>query len=210
MSIRPMAIIGKWRGWLAAGMMLLGLLSPLSSFAAGQGNFLVVSDIHFDPLADDSIAGKLATARLDEWKKVFESSLSAGLGSYGQDPAYALVASALDAMRAASAKPDFIIIPGDFLAHGLREKFRASKTITDRSDAAYLRFLAKTMGFMARMFDERFPETPAIPTLGNNDNPRGNYDVRPGEPFLALMAEAWQSNVAKGGSAGSFGNGFPA
>ncbi|HXE96315.1 MAG TPA: metallophosphoesterase [Dongiaceae bacterium] len=210
MSIRPMAIIGKWRGWLAAGMMLLGLLSPLSSFAAGQGNFLVVSDIHFDPLADDSIAGKLATARLDEWKKVFESSLSAGLGSYGQDPAYALVASALDAMRAASAKPDFIIIPGDFLAHGLREKFRASKTITDRSDAAYLRFLEKTMGFMARMFDERFLEAPIILTLGNNDNPRENYDVKPGEPFLALMAKAWQKSVARGGSAGSFESDFPA
>ncbi|HXE95439.1 MAG TPA: metallophosphoesterase [Dongiaceae bacterium] len=209
MNLR-MAINGKWRGWLAASMMLLGLLSPLSSFAAGPGNFLVVSDIHFDPLADDSIAGKLASTGIDDWIKIFESSGSAGLGRYGQDAAYPLFTSALNAMRAASAKPELIIIPGDFLAHGLREKFRASKTITDRSDAAYLRFLAKTIGFMARMFDERFPETPAIPTLGNNDNPRGNFDIKPGEPFLALMAKAWQRNVAKGGSAGSFGDGFPA
>ncbi len=210
MSIFPMVITGKRRWWLAVGMLLLGLLSPLSLFAAGQGNFLVVSDIHFDPLADDSIAEKLAAAGLDDWKKIFESSGSAGLGSYSQDAAYPLVASALEAMRATSDKPGFIIIPGDFLAHGLREKFRASKTITDRSDAAYLRFLAKTIGFLARMFDERFPETPAIPTLGNNDNARGNFDMKPGEPFLALMAEAWQRNVAKGGSAGSFGDGFPA
>src|SRR6185369_1132390 len=209
MNLR-MAINGKWRGWLAASMMLLGLLSPLSSFAAGPGNFLVVSDIHFDPLADDSIAGKLASTGIDDWIKIFESSGSAGLGRYGQDAAYPLFTSALNAMRAASAKPELIIIPGDFLAHGLREKFRASKTITDRSDAAYLRFLAKTIGFMARMFDERFPETPAIPTLGNNDNPRGSFDIKPGEPFLALMAKAWQRNVAKGGSAGSFGDGFPA
>lgn len=209
MSIR-MAIDRMWRCGLVVGILVAGLLSPLSTFAAGAGNFQVVSDIHFDPLADDSIAEKLATAGLDEWKAIFESSGSTRLGSYGQDAAYPLVASTLDAMRAASASPDFIIIPGDFLAHGLREKFRASKTITDRSDAAYLRFLAKTMGFMALMFDERFPETPSIPTLGNNDNARGNYDVKPGEPFLALMAKAWQRNVAKEGSAGSFGNGFPA
>jgi sphingomyelin phosphodiesterase acid-like 3 len=209
MNIR-MAITGEWRGWLAACMLLLGLLSPLSSFAAGQGNFLIVSDIHFDPLADDSIAGKLAAAGPDDWKTIFASSKAHGLGSYGQDTGYPLLASALDAMRATSARPDFITIPGDFLAHGLREKFRASKTISDRSDTAYLQFLAKSMEFMARMFDERFPEAPIILTLGNNDNPRGNYDVKPGEPFLGLMAKAWQRNVSKGGSAGSFGDGFPA
>jgi len=209
MSIR-MAIDRMWRCGLVVGIVVAGLLSPLSTFAAGAGNFQVVSDIHFDPLADDSIAGKLASAGLDEWKTIFETSGSAGLGSYGQDAAYPLLASALDAMRAASASPDFIIIPGDFLAHGLREKFRASKTITDRSDAAYLSFLSKTMGFMARMFDEYFPRAPIILTLGNNDNARGNFDVKPGEPFLALMAKAWQKNVAKGGTAGSFESGFPA
>src|SRR6185369_4806657 len=178
MSFRPMAIIGMWRWWLAAGMLFLGLLSTVCSFAAGQGNFLVVSDIHFDPLADDSIAGKLAASGLDNWKTIFESSGAAGLGSCGQDAAYPLVASALDAMRTASSSPELIIIPGDFLAHGLREKFRASRSISDRSDSAYLRFLSKTMGFMARMFDERFPRAPIILTLGNNDNARGNFDVK--------------------------------
>src|SRR6185369_5196727 len=44
--------------------------------------------------------------------------------------------------------------------------------------------------------------------LGNNDNSRGNYQVEPGEPFLALLAKAWQSNVAKGGAAGSYGKDF--
>ena len=208
MNIRM--VIKGVRYRLIIGMLLLGLCSPQGSIAAGENNFLVVSDIHFNPLADDSIAGKLATTGLDGWEKIFASSGSTGLGRYGQDAAYPLVASALDAMRAATAKPDFIIIPGDFLAHDLREKFKASETITDRSDAAYLRFLAKTLGFMAQMFDERFPEAPIILTLGNNDTPRENYDVKPGEPFLALMTKAWQKSVAKGGGAGSFENGFPA
>src|SRR6185369_6792457 len=34
--------------------------------------------------------------------------------------------------------------------------------------------------------------------------------VKPGEPFLALMAKAWQKSVARGGSAGSFESDFPA
>jgi sphingomyelin phosphodiesterase acid-like 3 len=203
------AINGIWRWRLVVGLLLMGLWAPLSSFAAGENNFLVVSDIHFNPLADDSIAEKLAAASLDDWKSIFASARLTGLGSYGQDTAYPLLDSALDAMGAASARPDFIIIPGDFLAHGLREQFKASKTITDRSDAAYLRFLAKTLGFMARIFDERFPAAPCILTLGNNDNPRGNYDLKPGEPFLALMARAWLKNVTKGGTAGSFAEGFP-
>ena len=49
------------------GILVVGMLFPHSTFADGEGNFLVVSDIHFDPLADDSIAGKLATAGFDEW-----------------------------------------------------------------------------------------------------------------------------------------------
>ena len=210
MNMKAMAIIGIWRRRLAAGALLLGLLLPACVFAAEQGSFLVVSDIHFNPLADDAIAGKLATADLRDWKTIFESSGSTGLGSYGQDAAYPLVASALDAMRATSAKPDFIVFAGDFLAHDLRGKFKASKTITDRSDAAYLRFLAKTLGFIARMFDGRFPEAPVIPTLGNNDNAHESYKVKPGEPFLSLVATSWRRNVAKGGSAGSFGKSFPA
>ncbi|HSG23974.1 MAG TPA: metallophosphoesterase [Azonexus sp.] len=209
MNIRT-AIDRRWRGALVVGLLLVGLFAPLGASAASAGNILVVSDIHFDPLADDAIAGKLATTGLDQWQATFESSGSAGLGRYGQDAAYPLLASTLDAMRAASARPELIIIPGDFLGHGLREKFRSSKTITDRSDAAYLRFLAKTLEFMARLFDQRFPDTPVIPALGNNDNARGNFDMKPGEPFLALMAEAWQKNVLKGGDVGSFESGFPA
>lgn len=209
MTIRRV-ISGIWRSWLALGLLLAGLLSPLNVLAEQEGNFLVVSDIHFDPLADDALAGKLATAGVDRWQGILESSRATGLGSYGRDTNYPLLASALDAMRAASASPGFIIIPGDFLGHGLRQKFQASKTIADRSDAAYLRFLAKTLEFMARMFDARFPGVPCILTLGNNDNARDNYDVRPGEPFLALMAKAWQGNVAKGGAGGSFRETFPA
>src|SRR6185369_8220250 len=120
MNMKTMALIGLWRRRLAAGALLLGLLLPACVFAAELGSFLVVSDIHFNPLANDAIAGKLATADLRDWKTIFESSGSTGLGSYGQDAAYPLVASALDAMRATSAKPDFIVFAGDFLAHDLR------------------------------------------------------------------------------------------
>jgi sphingomyelin phosphodiesterase acid-like 3 len=210
MIIQRMTIISIGRNLLAAGvLLLLGLLTPLNAFASGPGRFLAVSDIHFNPLADDSIAGTLAGSGHEEWKAIFESSKSTELGRYGQDVAYPLFASTLDAMRNAHEQPDFILIPGDFLAHDLRETFRASKTIVDRSDAAYLRFLAKTLRFMALMFDRQFPAAPSIPTLGNNDNARDNYDVTPGEPFLALMAQAWLGNVGKGGSAGSFAADFP-
>ena len=65
MNMKAMALIVIWRRRLAAGALLLGLLLPACVFAAEQGSFLVVSDIHFNPMADDAIAGKLAVPRQD-------------------------------------------------------------------------------------------------------------------------------------------------
>ena len=45
----------------------------------GQGVFLIISDIHFDPFADPAIVEELVAADVDAWPGIFESSQAEGL-----------------------------------------------------------------------------------------------------------------------------------
>jgi hypothetical protein len=80
-------------------------------------------------------------------------------------------------------KPVFVLISGDFLAHGFRQEFDAAAK--DHSDAAYRIFVRKTMQFLGLQLEQNFPATPILPALGNNDEECGDYQLQPGGPFLA-------------------------
>jgi hypothetical protein len=51
----------------------------------GQGVFLIISDIHFDPFADPAIVEELVAADLDAWRGIFERSQKKGFAQYGSD-----------------------------------------------------------------------------------------------------------------------------
>jgi sphingomyelin phosphodiesterase acid-like 3 len=147
------------------------------------GQILVLSDLHFDPMADPKLVDRLAAAEPDQWQAILESSGGSSLGRYGRDTNWRLLRSALGQAGEALPNPSFVLISGDFLAHDFRREFDAAAR--NHSDLAYRAFLRKTMQFLAQQLRQTFPTAAILPALGNNDEECGDYQLQPGGPFLA-------------------------
>jgi sphingomyelin phosphodiesterase acid-like 3 len=147
------------------------------------GQMLVLSDLHFDPMADPQLVSRLAAAEPDQWTTILESSGSTGLGRYRRDTNWMLLRSALRQASETLPNPSFVLISGDFLAHDFRKEFDA--TARDHSDPAYRVFLRKTMQFLAQQLRQAYPTASILPALGNNDEECGDYQLQPSGPFLA-------------------------
>jgi sphingomyelin phosphodiesterase acid-like 3 len=156
---------------------------PAAPAQAVAGQVLVMSDLHFDPMADPPLVDQLAAAEPEQWSTILDSSSDHSLGRYGRDSNWMLLRSTLRQMAETLPKPAFVLISGDFLAHGFREEFDAAAK--DHSDAAYRVFVRKTMQFLGLQLEQHFPATPILPALGNNDEECGDYQLQPAGPFLA-------------------------
>jgi sphingomyelin phosphodiesterase acid-like 3 len=196
--------------WLA--LQLCGTASGQQAAPAPAiaGQVLVMSDPHFDPMADPRLVDELAAAEPEQWSAVLDNSSDRSLGRYGRDSNWMLLHSALRQMAEALPKPAFVLIPGDFLAHGFRQEFDAAAK--DHSDAAYRIFVRKTMQFLGQRLEQAFPATPILPALGNNDEECGDYQLQPGGPFLADTLPILRRLVGNAGGPGfdidwqSYGN----
>jgi hypothetical protein len=155
----------------------------------GQGVFLIVTDIHFDPSADPSLVDRLIAADVDAWPGIFESGQQA-FAQYGSDANYPLMMSALDEARKLLPRPDFVLYAGDYLVHRFETKFEAHGGAPE----AFADFVVKTMTFVSEQLQAAFPQTPVYGTLGNDDAICGNYMVAPGEKFLASVGELWAAH----------------
>jgi sphingomyelin phosphodiesterase acid-like 3 len=142
---------------------------------------LVLTDIHFNPLADKALAEPLAAAPAEQWPAILDRG-NERLSNYSEDSDWKLLRAALDELQA-QKKPDAVLIAGDFLVHDFRKIFDGSVAAHD--DVAYRRFVVKTMRFLALELENALPQTPILPTLGNNDSDCGDYAIRPGGAYLA-------------------------
>ena len=179
--------MGRLR-YAALAALALGLCGTASgqqaaSVQAVAGQVLVMSDLHFDPMADPRLVDELAAAEPERWSAVLDSSSDRSVGRYGRDSNWMLLRSALQHMAETLPKPAFVLMSGDFLAHDFRREFDAAAK--DHSDAAFRIFVQKTMQFLAQQLEQNFPATPILPALGNNDEECGDYELQPGGPFLA-------------------------
>ncbi len=175
-------------------------LMPMAAGIAGPppaGQFLLLSDIHFDPMADPRLVDRLAAGPAAEWPAILDASADKSLGRYGADTNWRLLNSALQQMGAALPHPTFVLITGDFLAHHFRDQFNSAAR--DHSDPAFRGFVDKTMRFLALEFEAVFRNTPILPALGNNDEVCGDFKLQPGGPFLTDMLPVMRGLV--GGSA---------
>ncbi len=164
-------------------MLWLALSLPAWSAEGATATMLLLSDIHFDPMADPVLVDRLAAAPPEEWRAILESKGDTRLGRYGRDSNWGLVRSALARMKETLPRPALLILPGDFLAHGFRGEFNAAAH--DHSAAAHRDFVRKTMQFLTLQLVEAFPDTPILPALGNNDEDCGDYRLEPNGPYLA-------------------------
>jgi hypothetical protein len=70
-----------------SGVPAVLALSPSPS----AGNALLISDLHFDPLADPDIVKKLIEAPVSDWESIFSSSKQAGYARTPNDANYPLI-----------------------------------------------------------------------------------------------------------------------
>ena len=152
---------------------------------------LIASDLHFNPLADPTLAADLAKAPVHKWEAILSRSSSTAYSPYGQDPNWALLQSTLDAMRKAEPDPTLVMITGDLLAHGFPQKY--AQAIPDTNRDHYRAFVSKTVSFIALELRKRYGKSQILLTPGNNDDDCGDYNIVAGGPFLSDTARTIRS-----------------
>jgi hypothetical protein len=149
--------------------------------AAGQGVFLHLSDIHFNPFADPSILRRLIAAPVEQWAAIFRASKSTPFWEKSQDTTFPLLSSTLAATKGPAY--DYVLSTGDFLSHDFKDEFvKAGGT-----ESEYAGFVVKTMRFVDRMLKQAFPGIPLIAALGNNDATCDDYMLAPNDPMLPVV-----------------------
>ena len=174
-------------------MVVLAALLQAIAFPAFGEKVLSVSDVHFDPFADPTLVAKLEGADVAQWEGILASSSVTSFSAYGSDVNDPLLRSALAAMKKELPAPAFILISGDFLAHGFDKTYQ--QYATDKSPPAYTAFVTKTIAYVAAAFAGTYPGVPIYPTLGNNDSDCGDYAVAPNGAFLANFRDVWKPLV---------------
>jgi hypothetical protein len=188
------------------GVFIVLFLCALSLRPAIAAEAVILTDIHFNPLADKSLAEALAQAPVEQWAAILDRG-GERMSRYGEDTDWKLLSSALAALKAQS-RPDFVLMPGDFVVHGFRDLFNASLAAHD--DAAYRRFVTATMRFLAQQLAAAFAHAPILPALGNNDSDCGDYGVQPGGRFLADTEPIVAGMIGPAILTGAAGDGFAA
>jgi hypothetical protein len=151
------------------------------TIGAGQGVFLHVSDLHFNPFADQTIVRRLIAAPVEQWAAIFRAAKSTPFWAKDQDTTFPLLTSMLAAAKGPAY--DYVLSTGDHLSHDFRDEFiKAGGT-----ESEYAGFVIKTMRFVDRMLKASFPGIPLIAALGNNDATCDDYMLAPNDPMLAAV-----------------------
>ncbi len=189
-----------FRTWLILALMLLPLNTARAAHAKDKYSStpnvaLVVSDIHFNPMADPGLVTKLEAAEPAQWQMILNGSNSTIFSQYGQDTNWWLLKSSLDQMQKTLPRPAVVLFTGDSLAHQFPHLFQSATQDSDR--LRYRRFVLKTMRFLALQLRKRFPTSRILITPGNDDDDCGNYSVEADGAFLHDTAEIVR-DLAKG------------
>ena len=178
-AIRILILIALNLSWSPVAQVKAAL-SP----AAPTGHALLLSDIHFDPLADPAIVKQLIAAPASQWEAIFATSAQGGYAHSPNDANYPLLKSTLSA--AAAQNPfDFVIASGDYLRHDFQSAF--VKAGGSRSD--FPAFANKTAVFVVNTV-QAIMGVPVYLALGNDDSPCVDYGLAPGSAFLTALADS--------------------
>jgi len=167
-----------------AALVGLAVNSSAAQPAESHGSFALLSDIHLDPFDPPELAAQLADSAVEAWPALFATITKQAMSSWGRDTNYALFASSLDAVTKSAATTDFVIVPGDFLAHEF-EKKAADALGTASSEEKISALAVGTTAFVGDSLARALPDKPIILALGNNDSDCGDYEITPGGRYLA-------------------------
>jgi hypothetical protein len=191
----------------AFNLMVLSLVGPRHPVHAQQPatglQFLVFSDLHFDPFRncpDAATIARLAQSDPAQWPTIVGSYQPRLTIQFHNDSPLSLIVDALADARRTCPRPAFILCGGDFLAHDWPAKYKALTGRNSDGDPQYRRFTARTIEYLAWQVRQEFPQTPFLPVLGNNDSYCGDYKIAPGGNFSAMFAGTFCPLVCAGPS----------
>ncbi len=150
--------------------------------AEAAQQFLVISDIHFNPLANAELTPKLMAADASLWEGIFASASAAPVQKYGEDSGWPLLESLFSGVQNISPRPKLIVVTGDVLPHKFLDKYAAASHNTDA--AGFHTLVKKTFAFISLELEKAAGGVPVVYTLGNNDVECGDYALQPNGPFL--------------------------
>ena len=198
-------------------VLLVGCASTRQTFTqsltgddSGQpdiGVILSLADFHFDPFYDPKLFPELVQAPPSEWTRIFDGSQVSGYGEYGKDSNYNLIVSALKYAARAAPKAEFILLAGDWLAHGFSDSYY--QYAGNRDPRGLYEFIDKTITFLTQRIREQFPHIPIYPALGNEDSYCGDYQLQPKGEFLRRTAETWKGLLHDANDEQAFMQSFP-
>ena len=176
---------------IAAVLPLTGLYAssqtaPLQA-SPGQGLFLVVTDIHFNPFTDAALVPELDRQPVSAWSAIFQSGDDA-IQSYGADAGHALMTSAFKAAASQSMRYDYVLYTGDYLGHDFNAQY---DKMAGPSPEGVAPFAVKTARYVSRLLSEHIPGAPVFGVMGNTDAACGDYEIAPNGPFTKGLADQW-------------------
>jgi sphingomyelin phosphodiesterase acid-like 3 len=175
---------------LIAALTIFSLSSNLEA-----GELLTLSDIHFNPFEDCHIAQtpcpliqKLQKSPATDWEKILRENSPWTFTGVREETNAALLEATLNYAQSLNP-PDLILLGGDYLGHDYAEKYALYSH--DSSQSGYEDFVNKTLVFLMDEVNSRFPNTPIIPAIGNNDSYSGDYVSDPDGLFFQETGEAF-------------------
>src|SRR5208337_2044307 len=112
-------ISGSKGKFLCLMALLVALIASAAAAQPARGvknKLLLVSDIHFNPMADATLVSSLEAADPIQWESILQRTSPGSFSPYGQDTNWWLLQSALDQMRKTLPHPAFVMVTGDFRA----------------------------------------------------------------------------------------------
>lgn len=141
------------------------LLSAIA--CAGRYKIGVFSDIHLQPnYLPDRPASQYCVKSTSNDKIAAEDAY---FGRLHCDPPHKLVETAFQKMNADHDQIDFILVPGDLIGHSISLDLSEVSEMTELEQEKRYMQLLQTHRSIASLFEEYFPDTPVLPTFGNND-----------------------------------------
>ena len=160
---------------------LLLAASPALASSAAKHKVLIASDVHFNPMADASLVGRLMAAEPGEWEAILNHTTPSSFSPYGQDTNWWLLQSSLDQMRKTLPHPAVVLVLGDLLAHNFPQTFR--NVTHDNNQEHYRAFVLQTVEFIRLQLRRRWPDTQILLTPGNNDDDCSDYSILAGGAY---------------------------
>ncbi|WP_165814786.1 metallophosphoesterase [Labrenzia sp. 011] len=154
----------------------------------GEGLFLIVTDIHFDPFTVPALVPALDRNPVSEWSQIFAKGAKGVIRSYQHDAGYALTVSALQAAAAQNMTYDYVLYTGDYLSHDFNSDYLKH---AGPSPQGHTSFAIKTAQYVSLLLEESFGGIPVYGVLGNTDSACGDYEIAPDSPFTAGIADQW-------------------